>query len=659
MTVPDLLAATPRVRRPADAATVLSVYLFLLVALPSNLIFHALGAAGTPANVFGMICLVWWLTARVSTAVGSPTGRQPIRIVMAVLAVAIIASYVAAMSRDISTAEINSADRGVLTLLGWSGVALLAADGMPSLKRLNTFVDRMVIGASFLGLLGIIQYTTSWNPVDLIHIPGLVANHPFGELSERSGLKRVTATTSHPIEYGVVMATLLPLTLHYAFFRKEKRAIVRWLPAVLTIAALPMPVARSAVLGAAVALIVLIPTWPRRRQLSTLVVLPIVLVLMRSALPGLLGTLKSLFAYGGSDPSIINRQADYAPAWQYIKEAPLFGRGFQTFLPALYRTLDNAYLGMVIETGVLGLLALIGVQVVGVMSARGARRRSADPQTRDLAQCLAAAAAVPIINLATFDGLGFAMCAGFIFLDAGLCGALWRLTREQYETEPVARRARAARAPRRAVQAVAVLLAVIIAGGVAQKVHHAPGRFYARGTLQLTNPTVRGVNGLFAPADAQVLMETVVAKLDDQTTKDQLVQAGFGAEFRIAIGDGSLQRGTDLTGTGPLLNVLAVSSSDPAAVHTRDGVMAKAEQLLSETQDEAHTIAKRKITATVISQPALPVYVHGSPTRAVAAVLVLLGLLLPLILRISGAFADIVLGRRRRSRTASAVQAAA
>ena len=127
---------------------------------------------------------------------------------------------------------------------------------------------------------------------------------------------------------------------------------------------------------------------------------------MSVVVPGLLGTIKGLFLNAGSDPSTQGRTADYAPVLRYVAESPLSGRGFGTFIPGIYRTLDNQYLGLLVETGVLGVLAFLMLVVGTVVVAGQVRRRSTDDQTRDLAQCLKAGIVVIAVDAATFDALG-------------------------------------------------------------------------------------------------------------------------------------------------------------------------------------------------------------------------------------------------------------
>jgi O-antigen ligase len=105
----------------------------------------------------------------------------------------------------------------------------------------------------------------------------------------------------------------------------------------------------------------------------------------------------------------------------------VFGRGFGTFLPELYTYLDNQYLGLLIEVGIIGTAAFVLLLVVGIGSARGARR-GGDAETRSLGQALAGAIFAALVTVGTFDLLAFGIASGLLFLLIGCAGALWRLT---------------------------------------------------------------------------------------------------------------------------------------------------------------------------------------------------------------------------------------
>jgi O-antigen ligase len=147
---------------------------------------------------------------------------------------------------------------------------------------------------------------------------------------------------------------------------------------------------------------------------------------MRLFVPGLIGTLFSLFNNLSGDPSIQHRQEDYARASVQIAQHPLLGRGFGTYLPQKYGPLDNQYLGTLVETGFAGLAALIFVLIAGAYAAVQVRRVAKDPVIRDLAQTLLASLSVIMVADATYDAFGFIMATGMCFMLVGICGAMWR-----------------------------------------------------------------------------------------------------------------------------------------------------------------------------------------------------------------------------------------
>lgn len=144
---------------------------------------------------------------------------------------------------------------------------------------------------------------------------------------------------------------------------------------------------------------------------------------------GLLGTLKNLFSSVATDSSTTSRTAAFSHAAPLIAAHPWFGQGFGTFLPQIYFYTDDQYLNSIIEIGIIGFIALLGLFVTGWAIARSARRATVDREVRDLAQSMAACAAVAMVTYATFDALYFPMAASLTFLVLGCIGAFWRLAR--------------------------------------------------------------------------------------------------------------------------------------------------------------------------------------------------------------------------------------
>jgi len=151
-------------------------------------------------------------------------------------------------------------------------------------------------------------------------------------------------------------------------------------------------------------------------------------VLVGLLVPTMLGSIFGLFSAIGDDGSAQSRSGSYGLAMEFVDRYPVFGRGFSTFLPS-YRILDNQYLGLLIETGVVGLLSFGALVVTAVVTARRARRLAPDTVTREIGQALTASIVAGAAGLALFDGIGFPMSASVFFLLLGISGAYYRLLR--------------------------------------------------------------------------------------------------------------------------------------------------------------------------------------------------------------------------------------
>lgn len=434
-----------------------SLYAALLFCLPTQLILGPLGSPGTPANGVAVALLVWWLCATLGGQ-NPVRGWTPVRVTALLLVVSVLASYANANSwgwyaaPDIrqSTDElwtlvpptvehvrekmISGADRGLLSFAGWLGILLVTADGLRSWVDLDVLVMWLCRFGGFVAILGIIQFFTGFNLAGLFMIPGLTANTEFGAIDTRSVLNRVSSTATHPIEFGVVMAALLPLSVY--------RMIDRWgkplasVPTVLMSVACAMSVSRSGVLVAGVAFGVLLAGWPRKWRIRALLIAPAGIVALRILVPGLVGTLIALFTNLFKDDSVKGRTSDFGVVFPVYLDHPWLGRGFSTFLPRYYRILDNQLFGFLLELGLLGLLAALTAYVTGFVSARRVRRDAATAEQRHLGLALSASILGLMVSLATYDAWGYPMSTGLTFLLLGMTGAAWRLTNDQDRRSP-------------------------------------------------------------------------------------------------------------------------------------------------------------------------------------------------------------------------------
>jgi O-antigen ligase len=435
-----------------DATAILTAYLALLWFIPSPMVVQALGSAGSPANMLGVaIFMAWaWFTVRRSEPTG--TGVQPVRAALLALLVVMLVVYAHAMAGPLPGDEISVADSGLLRLLGMAGVALMAADGIVSLDRHVVLLRRLAFAAGVVALLGLLQYATSQLYIDRIRIPGLVAGTSEWTLGSRSGFTRPSGTSTSPIEYGVVLGMTLPILIVCASVRSRYRWLYRAM-LVAMMASIYFSLSRSAYLCAVAGVLVLALKWDNRRRLTAVGFVAVVTAVMYVSVPGLLGSIQGLFSNADEDPSIASRTGSYDIAGQFISSSPIIGRGFGTFLPK-YWILDNAYLGLMIEAGAVGLLAFLTLVVCALVSARQARvdleGRTDDPSAADhalYAHAILASVAAGACGLAFFDAFAFPQTAGCFLLLIGLAGAARRLTRE---TQPGGISPRASRSARSA-----------------------------------------------------------------------------------------------------------------------------------------------------------------------------------------------------------------
>ena len=398
--------------------------------------------------------------------------------------------------------------------------------------------------------------------------------------------------------------------IHFARFSTTLAQRRRWWIATGLIGAvLPMSVARSAILGAAIAIIYLYYTWPGWLRIRVTILGGIGAILMSFVVPGLLGTIKGLFLNASSDPSTQGRTADYGPVLRYTEQRPLFGRGIGTFIPDLYRTLDNQYLGLLVEAGIVGVVGFLTLVIGSACVAGGIRRRADSESTRNLAQRLKAGVAVIAINAATFDAFGFPMCAGMLFLLIGAIASLRTI-------EPPARSSvrTTARGSRILPTALAALLAIGL-GAAGYASYQAKTDYQALGAVILDPPPPprRPVfSTTYTATTAASVLHDIMAS---QPVRAKLDRRGV-AVYEIALGDGSLMMDTDVIGSGgPTLRVLVTASTPEAAERELSIVIDETSNQLLQVQSQLPLPKLALIRLDILSEgEAFPV--RGRASRA-------------------------------------------
>jgi polysaccharide biosynthesis protein PslJ len=406
----------------------LTIYLVLLLVIPSSAAISALGSLGRPAMLWGIVMLVWWVIWRLQLRViDLRPVRQPVRFAYLLFFTIALVSFAVAMLRGQPDDQVSPAFTALVRLLSWAGVLLIAIDGIRTRSDLEHIVRRIGIGAGLLAALGIAQFITKSSLLEVFaSIPGITV--PFVDVAERGGVARVPGTAIHPLEYATVLNAALPLVIaaavsHGFHWQLKKGRIGWWIPVALISLSALIAVSRSAIIGFAVAALTMIPVLPRRYRGLVIVGALLLAAAAVVAIPGLLTTTLNLFAGASSDPSTQSRTGGLARAPEFIAASPLVGAGFGTFLPRYY-IFDNEWVLVAIELGVVGVIAFGGIFLAAIWSGTTARRRSTHPGTRLLGYALAASLVNIAVLFAFFDGLSFPQSGGMFILIAGLCGAI-------------------------------------------------------------------------------------------------------------------------------------------------------------------------------------------------------------------------------------------
>jgi hypothetical protein len=429
-----LLATIRRVfsvrRRGADtgAATMLTVYIVLLLVWPSYITIDRLGSLGHPSLLWGLLLLFWWLMSRLQARVGDLVAvRQPMRYALGGLTVVALVSFAAAMLRGQPADQISPAITSIFRLASWAGVFLIAIDGIRTEADAGRLVRRLAVGGAMMAALGLAQFVSGQTLLDwMSSIPGLSID--AGEAITRGTFTRGAGTAIHPLEYGTVVVASLPLAMATAVrrgfrVRSPRTAGWWWIAVAVIVTASVVAVSRSAIIGLGVAALLSLPVIPAGIRWMVGAGGVALALVLTAAVPGLLGTTVALFAVVGSDASTQSRTGALDKLPEFVSSSPLIGQGFGTFLPRYY-IFDDAWALMTVELGILGTLCIGTFVILAAVNAYQAGSISRSTDLTVMSRGVAGAAVTIVVLFFFFDGLSFPMSGGLLFLVAGLAGAL-------------------------------------------------------------------------------------------------------------------------------------------------------------------------------------------------------------------------------------------
>jgi hypothetical protein len=430
------LAIDQRTAPRSYAVPLLQLFAVTVMVFPSNAVIKAIGADGYVAALVAYCIFLAYVTTTLFGLHNPLEHRSPVRISLCMLWVVSLTSYVLMNRSMLTSIEQASADRWLMQLAAVSGVILVAAEFLRSVEDIHRVLRALTWGGAFCGIVAALQFRLHIDITTYLReLPGFSLNQTEAGnvgIGSRGGLARVPGTAIDPIELGVSAGMLLPLAAYMAIYDVKRPTVQRLIPVVCIAAAIPASYSRSAFLAAGIGLGVLIALLPPDKRLTGLAGILLGVVGIFITAHGLIGTLKSFFLAGTSDPSVAHRVNNYPFVEHLVLEAPWLGQGGGTYIaPDTIHILDDQYLTTAIELGLLGVAALFLFFFWPALTAFAARSKTVDPGLRSLCAALAGAQLAAIICSATFDSMSFPMFVNVQAICIGLIGAVWLLVQRE------------------------------------------------------------------------------------------------------------------------------------------------------------------------------------------------------------------------------------
>jgi hypothetical protein len=395
--------------------------------LPSSLPFHL-----EPYRPLVALVLVVWVLSLLMGRV--TTRRTSLGAPMLLFAFAVLVSLAANPHRIVAETY------KFLTLFSTFFLAyLLIVYVVRRREDIEKIVKVVVSFGAVLGVLAIIEARTGLTPfTHLDRLFPFLHALPVDLTTERGSRLRSFASSEHPIALGALLVMLVPFAIYLAASTKR---LIWWGCCGALVIGATSTVSRTAVVMLVVEIAVIAAVrWNDVRRLWPLV-FPLV-ALVHFALPGTLGTLHSAFFPKGGlvaeqetyadSLSTGGRVADIAPSLEQFKNRPLEGGGLGTRITtgpkANGRLLDNQWLGLIVDVGLLGTLSFAWLVL---RSVRGQLHLARSDPGLGAYLPLACAAAVAgyAVGMFTYDAFSFTQTTFVFFVILGL-GASYELAVE-------------------------------------------------------------------------------------------------------------------------------------------------------------------------------------------------------------------------------------
>lgn len=427
----------------------LAVLCLLIPILPSYSVpAGPLKSNGSPAKLiaiiaFGLAVLGFVLIRRTART----CAVRPGVVFILVYFLMVLAVYGVGLSHRDSALVEASKTRALIGLVANVGVALYAMTRIETVRQRSILLGCFAIGLTFNCTVGFLQNSAHIDLHLLLQPPGFVTNlsdqgrGSAGVLSERLGAKRAFGTSGHAIEFSVLAAVTVPLTIHFARYAANRRVrVLAALACGLALLAMPAGISRSGVIAFAAAFLVYMWSFKLRALSVAVVVGAIALLVEILAAPDTVQALWQTISNSAADESVLERIADYSKVSQTVHDNPVFGLGLGGSLPIEYGFLDNEWLQALVQGGAVGAVAMIVLATGGIFGLSAALRGAASPRERDQAYAMGAMLIGILASSYTFDLFSFQQATLVFFILFGLLWSNFTICYPEVSTRAVADR---------------------------------------------------------------------------------------------------------------------------------------------------------------------------------------------------------------------------
>jgi polysaccharide biosynthesis protein PslJ len=411
----------------------LALFCLVFTTLPSYLVSPALfSSIASPARVIAVGFFFLTALGFVLLRRATPLSVNPGVILIVVYLLILIAVWGIGLSHLGTAFQEANKRNAIFASLAPVGIALYTLHRVETIKHRSLILGCLIIGVTYSGVVGLVQHTTQINLADLLQPPGLYKRETVGQISklyERAGATRGYGTFVHPIPFAVSCASVVPLALHFARYATSRNIqVLATIATGILLLAVPAAVARSGLIALAVALLVYARTFTLRQLGTAVVVFALVSVAYVVAAPTTAHALFQTIVNSGDDPSVLERVLQYARIGNIFNEHPFFGTGLGSITLADYGPIDNQWLVVMAEGGILGFVALAVLVIGGIFGITAALRRTTTTRERDQVHAMAATFLAILVTSTTFHLLGFDQTMFLFFL---LFALLWSNCTEQ------------------------------------------------------------------------------------------------------------------------------------------------------------------------------------------------------------------------------------